>query len=126
MTTQAPSSYREVPTTSARPGPRYANIVLGAWLFLSAFLWTHYDGSFTNTWLVGALIAAFAIGALRAPALRWVNTALSAWLILTTLFAWPALTGTLWNNVLVGVLVFILSLMSGTDQRISGAGRRPV
>lgn len=119
MTTQAPPSYREIPTTtSPRPGARYVNIVLGSWLFLSAFLWTHYDASFTNTWMLGVLITAVALGALAAPALRWLNTALGAWLIFSTLFAWPATMGTVWNNVIVGIIVLMLSFIDRRAQRM--------
>lgn len=53
----------------APSGPRYVNIALGAWVFLSAFVWPHADASFTNSWLMGVLIVAFSIGALAAPAL---------------------------------------------------------
>jgi hypothetical protein len=45
------------------------------------------------------------------PWMRWVDTALAVWLFLSTL-AMPGVTrGTLWNNLIVAVLVFLVSLM---------------
>jgi hypothetical protein len=123
MTSQAPPSYRPYrrisTTTSARPAPRYANIALGGWLFLSAFLWTHYEASFTNTWVVGVLVTAVALAALASPAVRWANAALGAWLVLSTLLVWPATTATVWNNVIVGIIVFMLAFIGSRGQRMS-------
>jgi hypothetical protein len=94
-------------------GARLANAALGLWLFTSAFAWRHFEASLHNTWLVGALIFASALAALRRSAWRWANTALGGWLFASTLFLFrPLDLETLWNNVLVAVLVFALSLVT--------------
>jgi hypothetical protein len=91
--------------------PRALPIALGAWLFVSAFLWPHGTGAAINSWIVGLLIATASLIALRMPWLRWVDTALAVWLFLSTL-AMPSATGaTLWNNLIVGMLVFLASLV---------------
>lgn len=91
--------------------PRILNIILGIWLFVSAFLWMHSEAQFTNTWLVGAGITLFGLIALGAPAFRYVNTALAVWLFISV-WALPILqTGTGWNNALVAIAVFVLSLI---------------
>lgn len=101
------------PPTPAPPyrWPGWIPIALGAWLFLSAFLWPHGTASATNSWIVGLLIAIASAIALRMPWLRWIDTALAVWLFLSTL-AMPDVTrGTLWNNLIVAMLVFVVSLV---------------
>jgi hypothetical protein len=91
--------------------PRALPIALGAWLFVSAFLWPHGTGAATNSWIVGLLIAIASLIALRMPWLRWLDTALAVWLFLSTLAMPGATRGTLWNNLIVAMLVFLASLV---------------
>jgi hypothetical protein len=89
---------------------RYLNILAGLWLFASAFIWRHSAAQFTNTWVMGIIVAAIAAIALAWPAIRYLNTLAGAWLIISA-FALPAITaGTRWNNFIVGVVVVTLSL----------------
>jgi hypothetical protein len=91
--------------------PRVANIVLGIWLFLSAFLFSHSVAQMTNTWIVGVFIVIFALSSIYAPQARYLNTALAVWLFISA-FALPSVSiGTVWNNVIVALLVFVFSLM---------------
>jgi len=89
---------------------RYLNIIVGLWLFASAFLWRHSAAQFTNTWVMGIVVAAIAAIALSWPAIRYLNTLAGAWLIISA-FALPTITaGTRWNNFIVGIVVVVLSL----------------
>ncbi|MHB8419053.1 MAG: SPW repeat domain-containing protein [Myxococcales bacterium] len=90
---------------------RIANIVLGVWLFISAFLWPHNYAQMTNTWVLGVLCVIFALVALTAPPARYLNTALAVWLFISA-FALPThLQGTIWNNAVAAVLIFFFSLV---------------
>jgi hypothetical protein len=90
---------------------RTLNLILGAWLFVSAFLWSHTPADRVNDWAVGLAIVVFAVLAMSIPAVRWVNTALGAWLFISA-FALPhAHAGTRWNEVLVGLFVFFISIV---------------
>lgn len=101
--------------------PRWVNLVLGAWLFISAFIWPHTASSQANTWIVGALMAGAAIWAMFAPPVRWVNTVLAIWLFISTFFIPHVTTGTVWNNAIVAILVFLVSLVpSGVSRTSSG------
>lgn len=107
-------------------GARIANIILGVWLFISAFLWTHSQAQLTNTWIVGLAVIAVALIALAAPPVKYINTALAIWLFISV-FALPAVTpGTQWNNALVAILVFLFSLVPEgmTTARGPGLHRR--
>jgi hypothetical protein len=100
---------------------RYANVVLGIWLFISAFAWRHSQAQFTNSWLMGIIVTVVALLAASVPALRYVNTAAGLWLIISA-FALPRHTaGTAWNNVIVGILVFAFSLVPARGELM---GRR--
>ena len=89
---------------------RYLNIIVGVWLFISAFVWRHSAAQFTNTWIMGIIVAAVAALALTWPTVRYLNTLAGAWLIISA-FALPTITaGTRWNNFIVGIVVVILSL----------------
>jgi len=63
--------------------------------------------------IVGLLIAIVSLVALRIPWMRWVNTALAAWLFLSTLAIPGTTRGTLWNNLIVAMLVYLASLVPG-------------
>lgn len=91
--------------------PRWVTIAAGAWLFVSSWIWAHGAASRTNTWVLGLAIFLAAIGMLILPALRWVNTTLAMWLFLSTLVIHHASTETLWNNLIVAVVVFVVSFV---------------
>jgi hypothetical protein len=86
---------------------------LGIWLFISAFIWSHTYAQMTNTWIVGVLCVAFAVIATRVPEVRYLNTILAIWLFVSA-WALPTMeSGTRWNNVLVAIAIFLLSLAPG-------------
>jgi hypothetical protein len=100
---------------------RYGNLVLGGWLFVSAFLWHHGAAQFANTWVFGLVSVVVAAISLIAPPLRFVNTGVGIWLVIST-FAFPHVSaGTVWNNVLVGAAILFVSLMGAWPR---AAGRR--
>ena len=89
---------------------RVVNLVLGVWLFVSAFAWTHGKAQMTNTWILGVLAVIFALIATRVPKASYLNTALAVWLFISA-FALPRMhQGTAWNNVLVAIVMFFVSL----------------
>ena len=107
------------------PTARFVNVLLGVWLFISAFLWPHTQAQLTNTWVLGVVCVIVAMLAMSIPALRYVNTALAIWLFISA-FALPTQSqGTLWNNVLVAIRIFIASLISGPIRAAPGSGHNP-
>ncbi len=93
---------------------RTLNVIIGVWLFVSAFAWRHTFASFTNTWIVGLLVAVFALVAMRTAAARYVNTALSIWLFVATFALAHVSAVSVWNDALCAIAIFILSLVPGT------------
>jgi hypothetical protein len=106
------------------------NLILGAWLFVSAFLWTHTPADRVSCWAVGLGLVAFAIVAMTIPPARYVNSALAVWLFISA-FALPHVhQGTRWNEVIVSLLVLSLSIVPtevdalGLESHGLGAGPR--
>ena len=93
------------------PNARVVNLVLGVWLFISAFAWPHAMVQSTNAWVVGVLCVVFAVAAMVLPWVRYLNTVLAIWLFISA-WALPSGTpGTTWNNVLVAIAMFVVSLI---------------
>jgi hypothetical protein len=63
------------------------NVLIGLWLFVSPWVYAAAgSGNAWNSWIVGGLIALFAIirySNLRAQALAWLNMALGAWVFIS-------------------------------------------
>ena len=96
------------------PGGTWArslNVLLGAWLFISDFAWRHGQAAGTNTWITGLLAVAFALWALWMPAMRWWNTLLGAWVVIAAIVLPHIAAGTRWNNIIVGALILLISLV---------------
>ncbi len=95
-----------------RPGTvdTTANIVLGIWLFISAFIWPHTDASRMNTWICGLLVAALAVATMWIRPVRWLNAALGLWVVVGAVLIPHGSAGTLWNNLIVGLLVLLISV----------------
>ena len=102
---------------------RGMNIILGIWLFISAFIWQHTPAQFTNTWIMGVIITVFGLIALSVPNARYVNTVASIWLFISAWMLRPERAGTVWNNVIVALLVFFISLAPA--MRAPTTGRMP-
>jgi hypothetical protein len=95
---------------------RVLNALLGAWLFLSGFVWDHTPAQRVNAWGVGVLCMAVALVARAAPPLRRVNTALAAWLLASVWVLPHASAATTWNDGLVAVAILALSLVAGRSE----------
>ncbi len=104
------------PTRSSQLA-RGLNVLLGVWLFISAFIWDHSLAERTNTWILGVLCVVFAAVALGNSMARWLNTALSIWLFISVWALPHHNLGTMWNNALVAIAVFLVSLVPGAGER---------
>ncbi|HLV20115.1 MAG TPA: hypothetical protein VKZ49_04505, partial [Polyangiaceae bacterium] len=76
-----------------------------------------------NTWLVGGLIALVALFALWVPAARFANTALGAWLFISTFFIVHLAVGSMWHNAIVAAIVFLASLVPSESLQRGGGHR---
>jgi hypothetical protein len=104
---------------------RGINNILGIWLFISAFVWDHTMAERTNTWILGILCVAFAVTALWYSAARLLNTALAVWLFISVWALPHHDLATLWNNAIVAIVVFLLSLVPGDGEQPIATRRAP-
>ena len=105
-------------------GPRLANVMLGLWLLLSAFVWPHTVASQTNTWMLGLIIAFMAAVGTFTPAMRAIIAVPAVWLFISSFWMTDATSGISWNNAIVAILVLVLSLVPTRDRSISGWPQR--
>jgi hypothetical protein len=105
---------------------RGINVVLGIWLFISAFLWDHSLAERTNTWILGVLCVVFALIAMSTPTARWLNTILSIWLFISVWALPHQNLGTMWNNAVVAIIVFLASLVPGPGEARLSTNRATV
>jgi hypothetical protein len=104
---------------------RVLNVVLGAWLVVSDLVWRHGEAASTNTWICGLLVIAFALWALWMPRMRYWNTLLGAWLIFAAFVLEHFSSGTRWNNVILGGVILLVSLVPGRPLPDRRAARAP-
>ena len=90
---------------------RYANLALGLWLFVSAFLWPHSSFAFAASWIMGGCIAMTAFAAIWAPPARYFNVLLGAMSLGWQLTAASNEPLTLVHGVVISGLVIALSFM---------------
>jgi hypothetical protein len=94
-----------------RSAKQYLNVLTGAWVFASAFLWPHGQAQLTNTCSIGLLCVVTAALAGAAHRFRLLNTATGVWLFITS-FSMPSPTAaTTWNNALAAIAIIVISLL---------------
>lgn len=102
-----------------------ANLVLGAWLFVSPWALNYATNQTAawNAWVVGAVIAVAALAALIAFQKweEWVNAALAGWLIVSPyILAFSTNTTVTWNQFVVGALVAVLAIWAAVTTSDTG------
>ncbi|GAO03994.1 hypothetical protein [Anaeromyxobacter sp. PSR-1] len=104
---------------------RTLTLMLGLWLFFSAFLWKRAPASFANACAVGLLACAAALWAMWRPRVRLAGVALSAWLLAAALLVPQPSPSARWNDVAVALAMFLTALVPGTmysSRRATAAG----
>jgi hypothetical protein len=104
--------------------PRLVNVMLGVWLFISAFLWPDSHAQTTNTWICGVLCVAFAITGMGVPWARYLNTSLAVWLFVSAWALPVERINTVWNNVLCAIAIFVVSLVPSDTRSLPSSLNR--
>lgn len=89
--------------------------IIGLWLMFTPSALRFQGAMADSDHLVGALIVTFSVIAMAEVVryVRFINIALAAWLIASPFIVHGANTGALWNDVIMGVLVILLSIRRG-------------
>lgn len=114
-------SWEPLPVGERQPYAFTAILILSVWLFISPFVidYTHLHGSLWNA-LEVALLSAFIVGIRISGSDRpwptWINALLGLWLIASPwIFGDSGHTNVLINNIVVGILLVVASLVAVTD-----------
>ncbi len=96
---------------------RVAIVVLSGWVLFSGVIWPNSLPIQINNTIVGAGLLVFGTLSFMYDWARFVTLGLAVWL-----FAFAALFGrvnpaTFWNDAMVAVVVFVLSLVGGEHRR---------
>jgi SPW repeat len=105
----------------------WANLVFAVWLFISPWVLGFYPGAASasvaaawNAWIFAIVIGVFAIAALikARPWEEWINLIAGAWVFVSpwVLGFYAGHTVLLWNSLIVGALVFALSIWDLSTQ----------
>jgi len=94
------------------------NVLAGIWLIIAPFVLGYSNGDpYWNDIIFGAIIAVFALarvsGAYRLSELSWINALIGAW-IFASAFWLDSTTTASWNDVILGIVVFVLAIASAT------------
>ncbi len=104
-----------------------ADVVLGLWLLLSAFLWHQSEQQVINVAAVGILSAALGATAYRGHTwARFIVAALGVWLFVSAWMIAGAPVATVINSLTIGTLLFGFSaLPTGRGRAIGDSPLRP-
>ncbi len=97
---------------------RIFNVLLGTWLFISAFVWPHSPAESAFTMACGGLSVVFALATIYHSGFRYLNAGLAVLLFISTL----VLTGwrgpTMWHNGVVAIGLFVIALIGGSAETV--------
>lgn len=99
---------------------RLAVVVLSVWVLFSGNAWAHTRPNQINNAAVGAALFFFGVLAIRREWARYVTLALGVWLFAFTAFISRGSSITFWNDAMVALAVFVLSLVGGVRRRVVG------
>jgi hypothetical protein len=106
------------------------NIIAGIYLIVAPFIlgYGSLTRAVTNDVVVGILVVilgAISLVAMRSSAPRWLNAVLGAWLILSAfILGYSGTSQALWNDIIVGVVVLVLSIWSASTMASRQGGRQ--
>jgi hypothetical protein len=91
--------------------PRYATLLLGAWMFVSAFAWAHSRDACAAAWISGVAITMNAFAAIWAPQVRYFNVLLGGMSLVWQASAAGHDRAALMSGVISSTLVIALSFV---------------
>jgi SPW repeat len=94
------------------------NLLAGIWLIIAPFVLGYRNGDpYWNDIVFGAIVALCALarlsGAYRAEWLSWLNALIGVWIFVSA-FWLDSTARAGWNDIILGVIVFVLALISAT------------
>lgn len=98
-------------------------VVLSGWVLFAGYLWPHTAAHLLNNWIVGIGLLIFGTVAYGRPWARYMTLALAAWLFVYSAVYQRSDPWTFWNDAMVAVVVFVLSLLGPRRDWVSPPSR---
>ena len=99
---------------------RIFNVLIGTWLFLSAFVWPHQSAQGFTALVCGALTVFFALVTIYLPNVRYLTAAVGRRAVRRVAGVVIATGRTFWHNAVIAVAIFVAALL---DPGPAGARR---
>ena len=96
---------------------RLTVVVLSSWVLFSGIIWHNSLANRVNTTIVAIGLLIFGALSFTYDWARHVTLGLAVWLFAFSALFGRASPGTFWNNAMVAVVVFVLSLVGGEHRR---------
>ncbi|HEY7075746.1 MAG TPA: SPW repeat protein [Solirubrobacteraceae bacterium] len=121
---RAPADWRATVATASG-----LNLLAGIWLIIAPFVLGYGNGDpYWNDIVFGAIVALIALirisGAYRAEWLSWINALIGVWIFVSAFWLDSTMTAG-WNDIILGVIVFILALISAGATSDAAYAERP-
>lgn len=99
---------------------RIFNVLIGTWLFLSAFAWPHSTPQGMTALVCGALTVLLSLATMYFGGIRYLTAVVAVILLVTSLATAEHLDRTFWHNSIMAIAIFVGALV---DRGPSGARR---
>ena len=100
---------------------RIFNVLIGTWLFLSAFGWPHTPAQGMTTLICGALTLLTALASIFYPRVRYLTATIAVVLFVASLATAVRYDMTFWHNAVIAIAIFTIALL---DKGTIGARHR--
>jgi hypothetical protein len=97
---------------------RIFNVLVGTWLFLSAFAWPHTHGQEIIALVCGALTIVLSLATIYFSGIRYFTAVVAVMLFVSALTFPTRWTATFWHNAIIAVAIFVAALV---DRGSAGA-----
>lgn len=97
---------------------RIFNVLMGTWLFISAFMWPHSPLEAAFTMACGGLSVVFALATIYYGGFRYLNAGLAVVLFTSTVVLAGWRGPTMWHNAIVAIALFVLALFDSSPEAV--------
>ena len=91
---------------------RIFTVLVGTWLFLSAFAWPHTTPQGMTALVCGALTVILSLASMYVPGLRYLLAVVAVMLFVTSLATANHFDRTFWHNSIMAIAIFVGSLVA--------------
>jgi hypothetical protein len=91
--------------------PRIINVLIGTWLFFSAFAWPHSTPQGMTALVCGAMTVLLSLATMYFSGIRYLTAVVAVMLFVTSLATADHLDRTFWHNSIMAIAIFVNALI---------------